>query len=130
MMESVRAGVAYFGIVFAAGFVLGTIRTMLLIPRLGETVSVLIELPIILFISWIVCGRVIDWFSVPPRAKHRFVMGITAFALLIVAELCLSVFLLGTSVAGHFENYRSTNADLGLAGQIAFAVFPYIRLRR
>ena len=52
---AIRAGLAYFVVVFAAGFALGTFGVFLLIPHLGETVAVLAELPVVLTISWFVC---------------------------------------------------------------------------
>jgi hypothetical protein len=34
-MQILRAGVFYFALVFGAGFVLGTIRTLWVVPRVG-----------------------------------------------------------------------------------------------
>ena len=42
---SCKAGTAYFALVFGAGFVMGAIRVPLLVPRLGERVAELIEMP-------------------------------------------------------------------------------------
>ena len=38
-----KAGVLYFALVFAAGFALGTIRTLWVMPRLGVSTAELIE---------------------------------------------------------------------------------------
>jgi hypothetical protein len=35
LMQTLRAGVLYFTVVFAAGFVLGTIRTLWIVSRFG-----------------------------------------------------------------------------------------------
>jgi len=53
MRKSILAGGAYFGCVFAAGFALGVLRTVLVVTLVGETVAVALELPIILAIAWI-----------------------------------------------------------------------------
>ncbi len=45
MAASIKAGAAYFAIVFAAAFVLGTIRVSLVAPSVGPTIAVLIETP-------------------------------------------------------------------------------------
>ena len=52
-MRAVRAGLAYFAVVFAIGFALGTLRILMLIPQFGELASVLAALPLMLFTSWL-----------------------------------------------------------------------------
>ena len=43
--RTIKAGIAYFALVFGAGFVLGMIRVPFLVPRLGERVAELVEMP-------------------------------------------------------------------------------------
>jgi hypothetical protein len=73
-------------VVFAAGFALGAIRVVLLIPRLGETFAVLIELPVILAVAWIACHRLIAAFDVPSHLAPRLAVGGVAFLTLMCAE--------------------------------------------
>ena len=54
LLRAAAAGDAYFALVFAAGFLLGSIRVLIIIPRSGEAVVVGLELPIMLAVSWIV----------------------------------------------------------------------------
>jgi hypothetical protein len=49
------AVVAYFGIVYALGFALGTVRVLAVAPRIGELPAVLLEAPIMLAASWVTC---------------------------------------------------------------------------
>lgn len=121
------AGSYYFQIVFAIGFTLGTLRALLLAPRLGEVGALVIELPIILAASWIVAGRLVARFKVP--AAQRLVMGAFAFTLLILAEAVLSVFLFGRSFADHLAHFRTPAGALGLAGQVVFAALPALHRR-
>lgn len=44
LRRAAAAGIGYFGVVFAVGFVLGTARVMVVAPRLGETGAVAAEL--------------------------------------------------------------------------------------
>jgi len=91
---------------------------------------VLIELPIMLLVSWMVCGWLLNRFSVQNKPSLGVLVGAVAFALLMVAELWVSVFAFGRSLAEHFESYRSLIADLGLVSQIAFAALPWARIKR
>lgn len=130
MKQELKAGSAYFGIIFAVGFVLGTIRVLALVPQFGELTSGLIELPIILTASWIICGRLIIRFSVPAIWQSRLTMGVVAFVLLMIAELLLSALLFGNSINQHLNNYLTLNSALGLAGQLIFAAFPLMQIYR
>ena len=128
MRAALAAGVRYFLAVFALGFALGTLRTLFLAPRLGETVAVLIELPVMLTAAWLICGVLLRRHAF--TARDAALMGATAFVLLMLAEACLSVLLAGRSLAEHFALYAALPNQLGLAGQIAFALIPLIRSRR
>src|SRR5260370_35001024 len=55
-----EVGAVYAIIVFLIGFILGTIRVLLLAPRLGETIAVIVEAPVILAASWFVCRWCVD----------------------------------------------------------------------
>ena len=126
-LHAANAGLAYFGVVFAVGFALGILRVFFVTPRLGETVAVVFELPLILALSWLACRWLITRLDVSPRVTARLIMGGLAFAILMAAEFGISKFAFGRALADHLEHYRELPALLGLAGQIAFAVFPIIQ---
>jgi hypothetical protein len=46
--QSIKAGLAYFALVFGAGFVLGVLRVSFLVPRFGERIAELGEMPLML----------------------------------------------------------------------------------
>jgi len=74
-MRIVRAGVLYFALVFGAGFVLGTIRTLWIVPRLGTRMAELMETPIMLVIT-ILAARWTVWrIAVPSTPPARLGMG-------------------------------------------------------
>jgi hypothetical protein len=125
------AGIVYFGLVFALGFVLGTVRTLFVqdAPSGGRLVGVLIELPIMIGASWFLCRFVIRRFAVAPTVGTRAVMGGLAFALLMLAELAVGALLFGRTPLEHFALYRDPSYALGLVAQIAFALMPMAQMR-
>lgn len=127
-MRAITAGALYFGAVFALGFALGVLRTVALLPRLGETLAVLAELPLILAASWLICARILR--RMPMSPAEAATMGAVAFALLMGAEAAVSVLLAGRSLAAHLAIYAEVPHLLGLAGQLAFAAFPYLQAKR
>lgn len=128
-MTALKAGLLYFLLAFAAGFALGTIRVLFLVPAIGETAAVLVELPIMLTVSWIACRFVVDRLHVPPVASARAAMGIFAFVLLMIAEMGVAWLLGRRSVSAYLAHYVTLAGALGLVGQLAFAAFPVLQLR-
>ena len=124
MQNVLKAGIAYFLTVFAVGFALGTLRTLVLAPALGELLAVAIELPIILTASWFLCAWTIRRFSITEALADRISVGAIAFFLLMLAEVLLSTQLAGRDLATHVALYKTAPAQIGLLGQIAFALFP------
>lgn len=129
MTRAIVAGALYFLAVFALGFVLGTLRTLFLAPRLGAAAATALEIPVMLGFSWLACGWLLRKWSVPDALPARFAMGATAFVLLMIAEAGVSVLLLGRTLREHLGTYRELAALLGLAAQVAFALFPTLRRR-
>ncbi|MBW4458945.1 MAG: hypothetical protein KME47_01690 [Nodosilinea sp. WJT8-NPBG4] len=128
MNNSIRVGFLYFVAVFAIGFLLGTLRVLVLIPKLGELVSTFIELPILLSAAWLISDFLTTQFNVPSQWWVRLNMGIVAFGVLMAAELGLSVWLFGSTVQGHFAAYQSLPKTIGLAGQAVFALIPLLQM--
>jgi hypothetical protein len=137
MGAAIRAGLLYVAMVFAAGFVLGIARVLLLAPAIGELKATLVELPIILAFSWLACRHAIGRFRVPAGNAHRLTMGAVAFAFLMLAELGVGSLSGGVPQGtgnAYAEGARRFLASfdeparlLGLLGQICFALFPLLQ---
>lgn len=126
MTRALSAGAAYFALVFALGFLLGTLRTLFVAdaPGVGRLTGVLIELPVMLVASWFLCRAVIRRLGVPHSFAARAAMGGLAFALLLGAELLVGMLLFGRSAGEHLALYREASYALGLAAQVAFGLMP------
>ena len=125
-MRGLKAGIAYFAIVFAIGIVLGTARTLLMasFPDVGRFRAVLLEGPLILTASWLVCRILVRALAVAGDLRERAIMGASAFGLLMVAEAAMGMSLAGESFAAHFALYAEPAYALGLAGQAGFGLMP------
>lgn len=123
-----EAGLVYFATVFAVGFLLGTVRTLLVLPHVGPVWAVALELPLILAASWLLCGWTLRRFRVA-AGRPRLLMGTVALGLLLLAELTLAI-ALGEGPRAFVTGLVTPAGALGLAGQLAFALFPALRSRQ
>jgi hypothetical protein len=125
--KALKAAFAYVAVVFAVGFVLGILRTMALVPWVGETSAVLIELPPMLAVSWLACHWTVRRFAAPAERLPRLVMGGAAFGLLMAGELGVSIFAFDRTPAEHVASYGSAAARWGLSAQVVFAPMPWLQ---
>jgi hypothetical protein len=130
LRAAVEAGACYFAAVYAAGFVLGAIRVTIIAPRIGGTLAVLLEVPVILVISWAVAWRMTRWRGVPADLAPRLLMGLIAFVLLMIAELAVSMLVFHRSIIDHVMTYGSWAGAIGLVAQFAFAALPGLQAWR
>jgi len=98
-----KAALVYFVIVFGAGSVLGPIRTLLLVPRVGERIAELIELPAMLIVILMAAKFIVRRFQVPPYVIYRLGAGVIAFALGIVFECGLVLKVRGLTLGEYFQ---------------------------
>ena len=129
MARAVLAGFAYVVVIFALGFALGTVRVLVLVPAIGETVAVLLELPVMISACWVVAGFLTRRFIERGHGSGGVVMGAAAFALLMVAELVVAVSVFDRSLSEQLAHWLTVAGAVGLSGQIAFAVFPWLQVR-
>jgi hypothetical protein len=129
LLRPAAAGAVYAISVFSVGFVLGTVRVLILLPRIGPTLAVLAETPVILGASWWVSSECIARLKIDRAVAARLVMGLVAFTVLMAAETTLAVVLFGRSVTGYLLSLTVMPGLIGLAAQVAFAGFPLAQLR-
>jgi hypothetical protein len=118
-----KAGIAYFVIIFAAGFALGTARVLWLAPLAGEAAAMLAELPVMLTASWLAARWLVRRYDVRAR-RDRAAMGGLGFALLMGAELALAVAAFGQDAGEWLTALFAMPGVIGLAGQVLFGAMP------
>jgi hypothetical protein len=92
-MRTIKAGITYFGLVFGAGFILGSIRVPFLVPRFGERVTELTEMPVMFIVILLSARYITKRSALHTAASVRLSIGFLALGLLLAAEILLAVIL-------------------------------------
>jgi hypothetical protein len=119
-VQILKAGVLYFALVFGAGFVLGTIRILLVVPRLGTRTAELTETPVMVLVSILAARWIVRRLAIPPALSKRLGIGLVGLCLLLIAEFTLVLWLQGLTIS---EYLASRDPVAGTAYIIALAVF-------
>jgi len=128
-VETLRAGGAYFGLVFGAGFMLGTLRTLWITPRVGARIAELAESPVMLAVSFFASQWVVRGFAVPPNWFDRLGMGLIALGLMLVAEFSLVLWLRGLTIREYFATRDRVSGTVYYVLLVVFAVMPLLVAR-
>ena len=130
MRKLLITSLIYFGLVFAAGFVLAPVRILVLQPRVGERLAELIELPLMVLVSWLLASWLMRRKLMPYRLWQRLLVGALALLLILLAEFWVVLFVREISLA---EYFATRDPVAGLAYYISlflFAAMPVWVARR
>jgi hypothetical protein len=128
-MRALSTGARYFAIVFGAGFALGPIRVLWLVPRVGTRAAELLEAPLMLAVI-VFAARLVGRVAPPPTPAERLGAGLVALGLVLVAEGTLVLPLRGLSV-GEYLATRDPVSGAVYAGTLGvLAVMPLLVRRR
>ena len=130
VMRILKAGVLYFALVFGAGFVLGTIRTLWIVPRVGTRMAELMETPIMLVITIFAARWTVRRLVVPSTPPARLGMGFVALGLVLVAEFTLVLWLRGLTIREYFASRDPVAGTVYYVMLAVFAVMPLLVARR
>ncbi len=129
MIRALLAATVYFLLVFAAGFALGAVRVILVVPRLGVFAATLIEIPLMLAVAFLACRLVLDHWQVPPLPVLRWTMATWFVAMLTLCEYQLGILLFDRSAGQQWALLASPAGLAGLGAQLLAALLPVILLR-
>lgn len=128
-MKTLKAGAAYFGLVFGAGFLLGCIRVPFLVPHLGARVAELLEMPVQFVVIVFAARFIVRRFSLPLDTAIRLGVGFVALGLAIAAELLLALVLAERSVGEYLASRDPVSGSVYLVMLLGFALLPLILAR-
>lgn len=123
-----QGALAYFALVFATGFVLGTLRVTVLLPRLGVRAAELLEMPVMVLACVLAARFCLRRFG-PLPAPQRLALGLLALLLLAGAELGLVV-AQGQALAAYVAGRDPVSGTAYLLALGVFALLPWWLGRR
>ena len=123
-MRALKAGLVYFVLVFAVGWVLGPIRELWALPHFGRVAAMLSE-AVIMLIAMIVTARsVIRRFDVPRTLAATISMGLIAIGLLFPAEIAGVVWIRGLSLQEYVASFVTAPGVISLLMFLVFGAMP------
>jgi hypothetical protein len=118
-----KAATTYFALVFGAGFVLGPIRILFIVPRFGVRVAELIEAPIMLVVIVLAAKWLVNKFRL---AANGLAVGFLALGLMIAFEFTLVLWLRGLTLAEYFRERDPVAATVYYLLLVVFAFMPLL----
>ena len=123
-VATLQLAVSYFGIVFAAGFVLGVIRTLWLVPELGDRNAELIELPLMFGIYTAVAFYLVRRWKAQLTVKGTIVAGAAALAMLLAFEFSVVLYLRGLTFGEYLDSRDWLAGSAYFLSILVFAAMP------
>lgn len=119
----------YFIYVFLAGFFLGTIRILFLVPIFGEQNAELLEIPFMVIVCYLVARRIIKACYKKLISIQALLLGVFALAYLLVFEFSLVLWLRDVSFSEYVESKYSIAGIAYVISLTLYAIFPYMTYR-
>jgi len=129
-MKIFKAGILYFICVFGTGFILGPIRLLLVVPRLGTRMAELMEIPIMIAVIIVAARWIVRHYALPQHPYSRLGMGFLALGLLLSAEFSLVLTLRGMSIAEYLATRDPVSGTVYYLSLGLFALMPLLVGRR
>ncbi|MFZ5876704.1 MAG: hypothetical protein ACOYXU_09875 [Nitrospirota bacterium] len=125
-----KAAALYFVLVFGAGFVLGPIRVLWVVPRFGERTAELMEMPIMFVVIVLAAQWTCRRLSVPPVPTRRLMMGVVALMFLLVPEFTVVLWFQGLTLSQYVSNRDPVAGTVYILMLVVYAVMPLLVARR
>jgi hypothetical protein len=130
IQKILKAGVLYFAVVFGAGFVLGTIRTLWIVPSFGMRRAELMEAPIMFAISVLSSRWVVQRLAIRSSFPRRIAVGLVALGLLVLTEFTVVLWIRGLTIAEYIAGRDPVAATVYVVLLAALALMPSLGIER
>lgn len=129
-LQILKAGALYFALVFGAGFVLGTIRTLWIVPSLGARKAELMEAPIMFLVTILASRWVVRHLAISSSLHQRLAVGLVALGLLLFAEVTVVLWMRGLTIAEYVAGRDPVAGTVYVAMLAVFAAMPFFVVRK
>jgi len=129
-MQILKAGLLYFALVFGAGFLLGPIRILWVVPRFGTRMAELMEAPIMFVVILIAARWIVRRLAIPSTPSRRLGMGCIALGFLLAAEFSLVLRLRGLSIREYLATRDPVSGTVYYLMLGVSAIMPLLVARR
>ncbi|MBH0192687.1 MAG: hypothetical protein HP492_13245 [Nitrospira sp.] len=129
-MRVLWPGVVYFLLVFGAGFVLGTVRVLLIVPHVEHRAAELLEMPLMLIATVFAARWITRRFPDPHHHTARLAIGGIALGLMLAGELAVGIGLRGMTAADVMLNRDPVSGTAYYVSLLLFAAMPWLVSRR
>ncbi|HEX7789934.1 MAG TPA: hypothetical protein VF467_05330 [Afipia sp.] len=123
------AGLLLGFVAFAIGFGFGIVRVVFVTGAVGPIAAVVVELFVLLPILWFVAGWICGVWKVA-ACSARYVVGLTAVALLLALEVVFAIGVMKQTLATYMGGVMSPAGLIGLGGQLMLAWLPALSAKR
>ena len=124
IQKILKAGALYFALVFSAGFVLGIIRTLWIVPHLGTRKAELMEAPIMFAITVLAARWVVRRLAIRASFPARLAVGLIALGLLLLTEFTAVLWIRGLTIAEYLAGRDPVAGTVYVVLLAAFALMP------
>jgi hypothetical protein len=123
-MRVLKAGVTYFLLLFAVGWILGPIRELWAVPRFGRVMAQLIE-AVIMLIAMIISARwVMRRFEVHQTLGSTILMGLVALGILAPTEIAGALWVRRLSLNEYLASFVTAPGVISAVMFLLFAAMP------
>lgn len=129
-MHIFTPALVYFLIVFGAGFVLGTIRVLFVLPLFGERTAELLEMPLMLAVIVVAARWITRRYLQRAQSRVQLVVGLTAMNYMLAAEFLVGVTLRGLSPMEVWFNRDPVSGTAYYLSLLLFATMPWLLAHR
>jgi hypothetical protein len=123
-MRGLKAGVVYFLLMFAVGWILGPSRELWAVPHFGRVAATLLEAAITLIAMIVTARWVIRRFDMPQTLGATISIGLIAIGLLLPAEIAGVVWLRGLSLREYLASFVTAPGIISLLMFLVVGAMP------